>query len=174
MNYSIQKEVNIPVGKVAVQGNLTIPEQAKAIVMFSHGSGSSRLSKRNRQVAAYLQQKKLGTLLFDLLTPEEDRFYENRFDIQLLSKRLIAVKDWFHKQAATKDYPIAYFGAGRYQNQLTVRITICYNEENFKRKLLLTTLTLLNAIAAPAIIGSSKNPFTGYNTPAAMGIPIKL
>jgi putative phosphoribosyl transferase len=111
MNYSMHKEVNIPAGKVTVQGNLSIPEQAKAIVVFSHGSGSSRLSKRNRQVAAYLQHKKLGTLLFDLLTPEEDRFYENRFDIDLLSRRLTAVTEWLHKQVATKDFPVAYFGA---------------------------------------------------------------
>ncbi|HEX4956815.1 MAG TPA: alpha/beta hydrolase [Lacibacter sp.] len=112
MNYSVHKEVNIAVGKLSVQGYLAIPEQAKAIVVFSHGSGISRLSKRNRRVAAYLQDKKLGTLLFDLLTPEEDRFYENRFNIDLLTKRLITVTEWLQDQKATKLFPIGYFGAG--------------------------------------------------------------
>lgn len=111
MGNDINTAVRIPAGKVILQGSLGIPENAKAIVIFAHGSGSSRLSKRNLQVAAFLQQNKLGTLLFDLLTPEEDRHYENRFNIDLLSGRLAAVTEWVRTQPATNNYPLAYFGA---------------------------------------------------------------
>ena len=71
---------------VTLKGNLCIPEKAIGIVIFSHGSSSSRLSPRNNYVARILQQKKLATLLFDLLTEEEDSIYENRFDIDLLTE----------------------------------------------------------------------------------------
>ena len=111
MEEYFHKEVNIPVGKVTVHGELIIPEKAKAIVIFSHGSGSSRFSKRNQQVAKYLQEKKLGTLLFDLLTEEEDQFYHNRFDIDLLTKRLAGATEWLERLPAAKDCRIGYFGA---------------------------------------------------------------
>jgi Dienelactone hydrolase and related enzymes len=111
MNFRFHKEVIIPVGKVMVKGELIIPEKAKAIVVFSHGSGSSRLSKRNQEVARYLDGKNFGTLLFDLLTEEEDEYYENRFDINLLTKRLIDVTEWLEKLPAAKNLPIGYFGA---------------------------------------------------------------
>ena len=111
MEEHFHKEVNIPVGKVTVHGELIIPEKAKAIVIFSHGSGSSRFSKRNQQVAKYLQGKKLGTLLFDLLTEEEDQFYHNRFDIDLLTKRLAGATEWLERLPAAKDCRIGYFGA---------------------------------------------------------------
>lgn len=111
MEEYFHKEVNIPVGKVTVHGELIIPEKAKAIVIFSHGSGSSRFSKRNQQVAKYLQGKKLGTLLFDLLTEEEDQFYHNRFDIDLLTKRLAGATEWLERLPAAKDCRIGYFGA---------------------------------------------------------------
>ncbi len=83
MDYSHQDEVSIPVGKVILKGDLNIPVKAKGIIIFSHGSGSSRFSTRNRQVAKYLQEKSFGTLLLDLLTPSEDKVYLNRFDIEL-------------------------------------------------------------------------------------------
>src|SRR5665647_386191 len=111
MEEHFHKEVNIPVGKVTVHGELNIPEKAKAIVIFSHGSGSSRFSKRNQQVAKYLQGKKLGTLLFDLLSEEEDQFYHNRFDIDLLTKRLAGATEWLERLPAAKDCRIGYFGA---------------------------------------------------------------
>jgi len=111
MEEHFHKEVNIPVGKVTVHGELIIPEKAKAIVIFSHGSGSSRFSKRNQQVAKYLQGKKLGTLLFDLLSEEEDQFYHNRFDIDLLTKRLAGATEWLERLPAAKDCRIGYFGA---------------------------------------------------------------
>jgi len=111
MDYRYNKEVSIPVGKVTVQGELIIPQEATAIIVFSHGSGSSRFSKRNRMVAKSLQDKNFGTLLFDLMTEEEDRNYYNRFDIDLLTKRLAGATEWLEKFPAAKDCRIGFFGA---------------------------------------------------------------
>jgi putative phosphoribosyl transferase len=111
MDASFDKEVNIPVGKITLQGELFIPSKANAIIVFSHGSGSSRFSKRNQQVAKYLHEKKLGTLLFDLLTAEEDMDYANRFDIGLLTKRLAGATAWLEALPAAKNCRIGYFGA---------------------------------------------------------------
>jgi pimeloyl-ACP methyl ester carboxylesterase len=105
------EEINIPLKSVVLIGNLSLPKNANGIVVFSHGSGSSRLSGRNRLVAEMIQQHGFGTLLFDLLTEVEDRDYENRFDIDLLSSRLIETTDWLMENKETKNYPIAYFGA---------------------------------------------------------------
>ncbi|HEX6848014.1 MAG TPA: dienelactone hydrolase family protein [Chitinophagaceae bacterium] len=110
MDIHIPEEVKIPVGKTILKGELIIPPKARAIVIFSHGSGSSRFSKRNQMVAKYLQGKDFGTLLFDLLTEQEDQHYLNRFNIELLSKRLIGATEWVEKLAA-KDCRIGYFGA---------------------------------------------------------------
>ncbi|HET9431319.1 MAG TPA: alpha/beta hydrolase, partial [Chitinophagaceae bacterium] len=84
---------------------------ANAIIIFSHGSGSSRFSIRNRMVANFLQQKKFGTLLFDLLTAEEDQDYQNRFNINLLSDRLVGATSWLEKLPAAKNRRFGYFGA---------------------------------------------------------------
>jgi len=111
MNYRFHKEVTIPVQDVKLKGDLIIPVKANAIIIFSHGSGSSRLSSRNQMVAKYLHQKNFGTLLFDLLTEEEDRNYHNRFDIGLLTKRLISVSEWLQQQQAAKDCRFGFFGA---------------------------------------------------------------
>lgn len=111
MDYRFNKEVSIPVGKVTVQGELIIPQEATAIIVFSHGSGSSRFSKRNRMVAKSLQVKNFGTLLFDLMTEEEDRNYYNRFDIDLLTKRLAGATEWLERFPAAKDCRIGFFGA---------------------------------------------------------------
>lgn len=110
MDLRFHKEVSIPVGKVSVQGELIIPLKAKAIIIFSHGSGSSRFSKRNQMVAKYLNEKNFGTLLFDLLT-EEDQHYQNRFNIDLLTKRLAGATEWLEEFPAAKDCRIGYFGA---------------------------------------------------------------
>ena len=88
-----------------------MPEQACGIVIFSHGSGSSRLSSRNNYVASVLQKEGMATLLFDLLTAHEDLNYETRFNIPLLTKRLIAVTHWIKNQPQTKALDIGYFGA---------------------------------------------------------------
>lgn len=111
MDFRFHKEVSIPVGKVTVQGELIIPLKAKAIIIFSHGSGSSRFSKRNQMVAKYLHEKNFGTLLFDLLTEDEDEHYHNRFNIDVLTKRLTGATEWLEKLPAAKDCSIGYFGA---------------------------------------------------------------
>lgn len=111
MRFRIHKEVTVPVGKVDLKGELIIPADATAIIIFSHGSGSGRLSPRNQMVAKYLHQKNFGTFLFDLLTEIEDRSYYNRFDIDLLTKRLISVSEWLAEQPAAKGCCFGYFGA---------------------------------------------------------------
>ncbi|HVZ98523.1 MAG TPA: dienelactone hydrolase family protein [Chitinophagaceae bacterium] len=111
MDYRFNKEVLIPVRNITLRGELTIPLKATSIIIFSHGSGSSRLSPRNKMVAERLHEKNFGTLLFDLLTPEEDHHYRNRFDIELLTKRLIGATEWLEKLPAAKDCKIGYFGA---------------------------------------------------------------
>ncbi len=104
-------EIAIPLGQVTLKGNLNVPANAGAIVVFAHGSGSSRLSPRNRLVASYLQQAGLGTLLFDLLTEEEDSVYANRFDIDLLARRLRDTTLWLQQQEGTAGKSIGFFGA---------------------------------------------------------------
>jgi putative phosphoribosyl transferase len=111
MDMSIHKELSIPVDKVNLGGELYIPHKAKAIVVFSHGSGSSRFSKRNQQVAGYLRENHFGTLLLDLLTPEEDSLYANRFNIDLLTKRLAGATQWLISLPDAKNCRIGYFGA---------------------------------------------------------------
>ena len=105
------EDVNIPVGNVLLKGDLFIPPNAGGIIVFSHGSGSSRHSSRNRMVAKYLQEKNFGTLLFDLLTMEEDKNYSTRFNIDLLTRRLMGATEWLEKQPAAAGCHIGYFGA---------------------------------------------------------------
>ncbi len=111
MNIAVHNEVNIPVGEITLKGELFIPPKANAVIIFSHGSGSSRFSKRNQMVAKYLHQKNFGTLLFDLLTEKEDQNYSNRFDIDLLTKRLAGATEWLERLPAAKDRLVGYFGA---------------------------------------------------------------
>jgi len=106
-----ERLVHIPESKVVLEGALEIPEGAAGIVLFAHGSGSSRHSPRNNYVARVLREHGLGTLIMDLLTPEEDMDYEMRFNIDLLSKRLHAATEWLFKQKETKGLAIGYFGA---------------------------------------------------------------
>jgi len=111
MEMRIAKEVAIPVKSITLKGELAVPFNATAIIVFSHGSGSSRFSSRNQMVAAYLRERNFGTLLFDLLTNQEDEDYDNRFNIDLLSSRLIGVTEWLNANPATKDLSVGYFGA---------------------------------------------------------------
>jgi len=106
-----KKIVNIKVNSISIEGELNIPENALGIILFAHGSGSSRFSPRNNYVAQVLQESKLATLLVDLLTKEEDLNYESRFDINLLTKRLIKITDWLKETEETKNLKIGYFGA---------------------------------------------------------------
>lgn len=94
-----------------LKANLNIPYDPAAFVIFAHGSGSSRFSSRNRYVAELLNQNNIATLLTDLLTQEEDRDYENRFDIDLLTNRLIAVTNYTTTLSDLKDLAVGYFGA---------------------------------------------------------------
>ncbi|GAA4946279.1 hypothetical protein GCM10023314_19470 [Algibacter agarivorans] len=111
LTYNNIKSISIPLKDVILLGEICIPQKAIGLVIFSHGSGSSRLSPRNKYVAKILQEKGLATLLFDLLTKEEDTVYENRFNIELLTKRLIEVTKWVKNQSETSNFPIGYFGA---------------------------------------------------------------
>jgi putative phosphoribosyl transferase len=103
------------VGNVEVEGNMFLPEGATGLVVFAHGSGSSRFSPRNQYVAKEINQANIGTLLFDLLTPgeeEEDELTgEYRFDIALLAQRLIGVTQWLKNDPSTQNYKLGYFGA---------------------------------------------------------------
>ena len=111
MNYRIQNEVSFQVNTISLKGELALPQETNAIVVFSHGSGSSRLSTRPQMVANYLNEKNFGTLLFDLLTEKEDQDYYNRFDIELLTKRLAGAVEWLEKFPAAKECRIGFFGA---------------------------------------------------------------
>ena len=108
-------EVRIPINSIVLEGNLVIPEGAQGIVIFAHGSGSSRHSSRNKYVAWKLQKEGFGTLLFDLLTVEEERIdmvtAHLRFDIDLLANRLVDVTNWFLINFVTENLNIGYFGA---------------------------------------------------------------
>jgi putative phosphoribosyl transferase len=108
-----EQEVKIP--PIGLSGDLVVPPNATAIVVFAHGSGSSRHSSRNRYVAAVLQRGGLGTLLLDLLTEAEEQVDLQtghlRFDIGLLAGRLIETTDWVKRESATRDLPVGYFGA---------------------------------------------------------------
>jgi putative phosphoribosyl transferase len=110
-----EQSVRVPAGQVTLEGNLNLPDAAGGIVLFAHGSGSSRHSPRNRYVAQLLNDAKLATLLADLLTPDEEaidmRTAHLRFDIGLLARRLIAVTDWLTGQPLTRALRIGYFGA---------------------------------------------------------------
>lgn len=101
----------IPVDQVHIEGALALPANPVGIVLFAHGSGSSRHSPRNNYVARVLHEHGLGTLLLDLLTPEEDMDYSQRFDIPLLARRLLAATCWLQQQEQTAALPLAYFGA---------------------------------------------------------------
>jgi putative phosphoribosyl transferase len=107
--------VRVPAGSVMLDGSLTLPEESRAIVVFAHGSGSNRLSPRNRYVARVLNEAKLATLLIDLLTLHEEvidaHTAQLRFDIDLLAERLVDATDWLIQFPDTKDLSIGYFGA---------------------------------------------------------------
>ncbi|MFH0837768.1 MAG: dienelactone hydrolase family protein [Patescibacteria group bacterium] len=107
----MKKTINIPIDSIVLEGILTTPSKANGLVIFSHGAGSSRLSPRNNYVADVLNKAGVATLLFDLLTEEEDQVYENRFDIARLTKRLITVTGWISKQKDLKSLSLGYFGS---------------------------------------------------------------
>ena len=112
MNHNTHKKtVEIDLPMVHLKGDFSIPENMHGLVLFAHGSGSSRLSPRNQMVATHLNDHGLGTLLFDLLTYDEDRDYANRFNIPLLSQRLKDVTEWVWQQKEFESVRTGYFGA---------------------------------------------------------------
>ena len=110
-----QRMVQVSAGPVSLEGDLTVPEGAQAVVLFAHGSGSGRRSPRNRYVAQVLHDAGLATLLIDLLTTEEEAVDVHtahlRFDIDLLAERLVGATDWLGQDGATRDLHVGYFGA---------------------------------------------------------------
>src|SRR5436190_21250382 len=114
-NHDDPIDVLVQAEETTLQGDLGLPPDAKGIVLFAHGSGSSRKSPRNRAVAGVIRGHGIGTLLFDLLTPAEEReeavTRHHRFDIELLAGRLAAATNWVRDQAETRDLRVGYFGA---------------------------------------------------------------
>jgi putative phosphoribosyl transferase len=110
-----RRDVEISADGVRLAGDLVLPADARAVVVFAHGSGSGRFSPRNRAVAGVLNQAGLATLLLDLLTAEEEaidfRTGHRRFDVALLGRRVIATIDWMASDATTKELPVGCFGA---------------------------------------------------------------
>ena len=106
-----RQQITITAGTASLEGELVLPDHTSCVVLFAHGSGSSRLSPRNIYVASVLEEAGIGTLLFDLLTREEDRNYATRFDITLLSRRLLAATAWVKNNPQTHALKIGYFGA---------------------------------------------------------------
>jgi dienelactone hydrolase len=108
----MKREIVMPVDGVELPGTLAVPDDARGIVVFAHGTGSSRLSPRNAEVARRLRASgRFGTLLFDLLTEAEDVAYGNRFDIDLLTERLLAASRWTMNQREATGLPLGFFGA---------------------------------------------------------------
>jgi len=115
VNETMEQAVRITAGDVLLEGNLGVPQGAAGVVLFAHGSGSSRHSARNRAVAATFRQAGLGTLLFDLLSAEEEAMDAHtmllRFDIALLATRLMCAVDWIGNRAEVRGLPMGLFGA---------------------------------------------------------------
>jgi putative phosphoribosyl transferase len=115
MKIALERSVELPLGEVDLNGDLTLPVGARGVVVFAHGSGSSRMSPRNRFVARQLQEAGLGTLLMDLLSPGEEsidiRTRHLRFDIDLLAGRLVGSIDWLRAQPETSALKVGCFGA---------------------------------------------------------------
>ena len=110
-----ERPVRVEAGRVTLEGDLSVPPHARAVVLFAHGSGSSRFSSRNKRVAAFFNDSAFATLLIDLLTPNEDEIdahtREYRFDIGRLAERLIGAVEWLAHEPATAKLPVALFGA---------------------------------------------------------------
>jgi dienelactone hydrolase len=129
---SLKHEVEIPVGhKLAINADLCVPENASSLILFAHGSGSSRFSERNRYVAEVLENKGFATLLVDLLTKAEDMTdaytAQYRFDIPLLTERVVASTEWVQSYRQTKKLEIGYFGASTGAAAALIASTLVHN-----------------------------------------------
>lgn len=107
----VREVLEVPLPGMTLTGELVVPEGAQSLVIFSHGSGSSRLSTRNMFVASVLQEHGIATFLFDLLTKIEDTIYANRYNIPKLTSRLLAATDFLARRSSTKPLSFGYFGA---------------------------------------------------------------
>jgi len=111
----MEREISISIGDSSISGTLHVVSNSTSLVVFAHGSGSSRFSKRNQFVANFLNKSNISTFLFDLLTPEEDKIdevtREFRFDIPRLAERLVLVTNWLKSNEETKNVNIGYFGS---------------------------------------------------------------
>lgn len=110
-----ERVVRVSAGAVELEGNMVVPENARGVVLFAHGSGSSRHSSRNRYVAGELQKSRLATLLVDLLTADEEKVdletRHLRFDIEMLAERLVGATGWLNEQRETQELKVGYFGS---------------------------------------------------------------
>lgn len=106
-----ERVVHIPIDAIWLEGVLSLPERTQGVVIFAHGSGSSRFSPRNTFVARVLRDAGIGTFLLDLLTREEDAVYATRFNIDLLTERLLLATSWLRAQPQTQTLALGYFGA---------------------------------------------------------------
>lgn len=107
----MQSTIHLPIDSILLEGFLHIPKKPQGIVLFVHGNGSSHLSSRNNFVAKILNQSHLATLLIDLLSPEEDQIYENRFDMDLITKRVTQIIAWIQQDPKLKSLSLGLFGA---------------------------------------------------------------
>lgn len=103
--------LKLPVENFYLEGEICLPVKAKSLIIFSHGSGSSRFSPRNRRVAKFLHKAGFGTLMFDLMGKNEEDHYEKRFDIDLLTRRLVAITLWVYNHSEYKNFDLGYFGS---------------------------------------------------------------
>lgn len=106
------QQMTVPVHDAEVHGVLTIPRDCRGIILFAHGSGSSHTNQRHLRVAEHLHEQRLATLLFDLLTPQEDTHYALRFDISLLTQRLHSATEWIRHHPDINHLPMGYFSVG--------------------------------------------------------------
>ncbi|MDP2370237.1 dienelactone hydrolase family protein [Rhodoferax sp.] len=111
MSTQLGEVVRIPVGLAHIEGMLALPQPTRGVVLFAHGSGSSRHSPRNNFVAQVLRESGFGTFLMDLLTPAEEAVYQTRFDIVLLARRLMSATRWLQADPICSPLPLGYFGA---------------------------------------------------------------
>jgi pimeloyl-ACP methyl ester carboxylesterase len=165
------RSVKISGQNVILKGDLALPDPSSGIVLFAHGSGSSRHSGRNRYVANVLNEVGIGSLLFDLLTEEEDEVYETRFNIELLTRRLLLATRWLRDQPGAKGLPLGYFGA----STGAAAALIAASELGDKTRSVVSrggrpdlALKKLNQVESPTllIVGGEDEPVIGMNQEA--------
>ena len=174
------EQVRIPVGAITLDGDLSIPPGARGIVVFAHGSGSTRHSPRNRYVGEDLRHEGFGTLLMDLLTPREEavdnRTAELRFNIPFLAQRLEAATSWLHQQHEMREFHLGYFGAS---TGAAAALIAAANAPELIRAVVSRggrpdmAGDALSRVQAPTllIVGGNDGPVIGMNREAFVRIP---